>query len=326
MFKLTMENIFLQQAGVKYPLICGPMYPCSNPELVAAVSEAGGLGIIQPVSLSYVHGYPLREGIRYIRRITDKPVGMNLLIEKSSRRYHQKMQSWMDIALDEGVNFFITSLGKPEWVVEKAHQAKAYVYHDVTQPRWAEIAIKTGVDGLIAVNNRAGGHAGNIEMAELYTLLKDSNLPLVAAGGISDKDTCHRALDIGYSAVQMGTRFIATKECSASMTYKQAILSAKASDIVLTKRITGIPVSVIDNDYVRRQGTQLNRLEEYAIHHQSLKSLMRMIKFILSMRQLKRSMFSDKTNNDYWQAGKSVEYIHSIESVDKIVADIVRGS
>ena len=89
------------------------MYPCSNPELVAAVSEAGGIGIVQPISLTYVHGHDFREGLRLIRRLTSKPIGMNALIEQSSKAYHERMERWVDIALEEGVRFFVTSLGNP---------------------------------------------------------------------------------------------------------------------------------------------------------------------------------------------------------------------
>ena len=95
------------------------MYPCSNPELVAAVSETGAIGIVQPVSLSYVHGYDFRQGLQYIRTLTAKPFGMNALIEQSNKRYHERMVQWIDIALEEGVRFFITSLGKPDWVVKQ---------------------------------------------------------------------------------------------------------------------------------------------------------------------------------------------------------------
>lgn len=116
-------TVFSQQVGIEVPLIGGPMYPCSNPELVAAVSEAGGIGIVQPISLTYVHGYDFREGLRYIRELSGKPIGMNALIEQSSKKYHKRMQQWVDIALEEGVFFFITSLGKPDWVVKKVHAA-----------------------------------------------------------------------------------------------------------------------------------------------------------------------------------------------------------
>ncbi len=77
--------------GVETPMICGPMYPCSNPELVAAVSEAGGIGVVQPVSLTYVHGWKYREGLRYIRSLTARPIGFNALIESSSKMYHERM-------------------------------------------------------------------------------------------------------------------------------------------------------------------------------------------------------------------------------------------
>ena len=118
-------NRFLEHARIEVPLVCGAMYPCSNPELVAAVSEAGGIGIIQPLSMVFVHRHDFREGLRLIKRLTSKPVGMNVIVEKSSKVYQQRMQEWVDIALEEGVRFFVTSLGNPRWVVEKAHAGRS---------------------------------------------------------------------------------------------------------------------------------------------------------------------------------------------------------
>ena len=92
-----------EHAGIDVPLICGAMYPCSNPELVAAVSDAGGIGIVQPISLVYVHGHEFREGLRRIRQLTDRPVGFNAIVEKSSRIYEDRMRRWIDVALEEGV-------------------------------------------------------------------------------------------------------------------------------------------------------------------------------------------------------------------------------
>src|SRR6185437_4618363 len=178
------QGRFRAQAGIAVPLICGPMYPCSNPELVAAASEAGAIGIVQPVSLTYVHGHEYREGLRYIRRLTSKPIGFNALIEASSRLYFERMVKWIDIALEEGVRFFITSLGNPKWVCERVHAVGGVVYHDVTERKWAQKAIDGGVDGLIAVNNRAGGHAGGLSPAQLYDELASFEIPLVSAGGV----------------------------------------------------------------------------------------------------------------------------------------------
>jgi nitronate monooxygenase len=108
-------NRVCAQLGVEVPVICGAMYPCSNPELVAAVSEAGGLGVVQPISLTYVHGHDLREGLRAIRRLTAKPIGFNALVEQSSAMYLDRMRQWVDVAIEEGVRFFVTALGKPGW-------------------------------------------------------------------------------------------------------------------------------------------------------------------------------------------------------------------
>ena len=321
MNKMTEPNPFLQHAGIELPVVCGAMYPCSNPELVAAVSEAGGLGIIQPISLTYVHGHDFREGIRYMRRLTSKPLGMNALIERSSKRYHEKMQQWVDIALEEGVRFFITSLGKPDWVVERVHAAKGYVYHDVTERKWAQKGLEANVDGFIAVNNRAGGHAGSLTAEQLYQELTDFNRPILCAGGISTPGQFHHALQLGYQGVQMGTRFIASRECNASDAYKNAIVAAAEQDIVLSERITGIPVSIINSPYIQRIGTKAGPIEKWLLKGNTTKHWMRTFYALRSLHQFKKSNLDQTGKLDYWQAGKSVAGIHSILPV----ADILHG-
>jgi len=314
------ENLFTRQAGISLPVICGPMYPCSNPELVAATSEAGALGIVQPISLTYVHGYDFREGLRYIRSLTTKPIGMNALIEQSSKRYHERMVRWIEIALEEGIRFFISSMGKPDWVVKRVHDAGGIVYHDATERKWAEKAIEAEVDGLIAVNNRAGGHAGNGSAQELYEILQEFDLPLICAGGISTATDFQQALNQGYSGVQMGTRFIATTECNATAPYKQAIVDAEESDIVLSDRVTGTPVSLIRTPYIDRLGIKANIFEKWMLRGQKRKYLMRTIYLLKSMWKLKQAVLDKTGSLDYWQAGKSVAGINAVESVGAIIA------
>ena len=123
-----METPFTRHAQVQVPLVCGPMYPCSNPELVAAVSAAGALGIVQPIALTYVHGHDFRDGLRFIKRLTPNPIGFNALIEGNNKLYRARMELWIDIALEEGVRFFLTSLGNPKWVCEKVHAVGGVVY------------------------------------------------------------------------------------------------------------------------------------------------------------------------------------------------------
>ena len=316
---MTRETRFTRQLGIDIPLICGAMYPCSNPELVAAASAAGAIGVVQPVSLTYVHGHEFRAGLRLIKSVTDRPFGMNALIEKSSRHYHERLVRWVDVALEEGVRFFITSLGNPKWVVERTAQVGGIVYHDVTERKWASKAIDGGVHGLIAVNNVAGGHAGRLSPEALLEQLQSLGLPVICAGGVGDPATFRRMLDLGYDGVQMGTRFIATPECNAHPDYKAAIVRSEPKDIVLTERLTGVPVSVINNEYIQRLGTRSGLIARWMLRHRRMKYWMRSIYALTSMRRLKKSSLTSAGANEYWQAGKSVAGIDSVLPVAELV-------
>jgi len=318
---MTRETRFTRQLGIDLPIICGAMYPCSNPELVAAASAAGAIGVVQPVSLTYVHGHDFRTGLRLIKSVTDRPFGMNALIEKSSRHYHERLVRWVDVALEEGVRFFITSLGNPKWVVDRTAQAGGIVYHDVTERKWASKAIDGGVHGLIAVNNVAGGHAGRLSPEALLDQLRDLGLPVICAGGVGDPATFRRMLDLGYDGVQMGTRFIATAECNAHADYKAAIVRAQPKDIVLTERLTGVPVAVINNEYIQRLGTRSGPIARWMLRHRRMKYWMRSIYAVTSLRRLKKSSMTSAGANEYWQAGKSVAGIDSVRPVAELIKD-----
>lgn len=316
-----METPFTRHAKVQVPLICGPMYPCSNPELVAAVSDAGALGIVQPIALTYVHGHDFREGLRFIKRLTPKPIGFNALIEGNNKLYRERMELWIDIALEEGVRFFLTSLGNPKWVCEKVHAVGGVVYHDVTERKWAQKGIDGGVDGLVAVNARAGGHAGGKSPEALYDELAPFGVPIVSAGGVGTPEEFTRHLRMGYAAVQLGTRFIAADECRASDAYKQAIVDADEDDIVLTERLTGVPVAVIRNAYIDKLGTGAGSFAKWMLKGRRTKHWMRTWYALNSVRRLKKSMSSSDVSTDYWQAGKSVAGIHEVRPAGRIVAE-----
>jgi nitronate monooxygenase len=318
-------SAFCAQLDIRYPVIGGAMYPCSNPELTAAVSAAGGIGILQPISLTYVHGHDYRAGIRFMRELTDKPIGMNALIEKSSKKYQQRMSEWIDIALEEGIHFFVTSLGKPDWVADRVHAAGGLVYHDVTELKWAKIGLDCGADGLICVNRRAGGHAGQKSMQQLYDELQLLGAPLVCAGGVGGNDEMWQALDQGYAACQLGTRFIASEECRASAVYKQAILDADENDIVLSERLTGVPVAVINTDFIKRSGTHVGRFSRWMLAGSKTRHWMRLFFGLKSIWQLKRSSLDEQSDKDYWQAGKSAGSINRINSCEVIMQELMNG-
>lgn len=308
---------------IRYPILCGAMYPCSNPELVAAASESGGIGIVQPISLLYVHGSKdYRQGLKRIRELTQKPYGMNVLTEQSSKVYLDRMRKWVDIALEEGCRFFVTALGNPRWIVERVKPLGGIVFHDVTEKKWALKALDAGVDGFICVNRRAGGHAGTRTAAELIDDLKDirnSGKLLIAAGGISTPAQVREVLELGYAGVQLGTRFIASQECTAHADYKNAILRAHASDIVLTEKITGVPVAVIRSPSVERLGLKASPVSKWLLKQPRFKHWMRLWYTLRSSIQLKHASLKGYSYQDFWQAGQSVEGIDSIEPVAEIM-------
>lgn len=316
---MAMDTRFQQALGLEVPLVCGAMYPCSNPELVAAVSEAGGIGIIQPLSLTYVHGHDFTEGLQLIRRLTKKPVGLNVIVETSNATYKKRMQGYIDLALEEGIRFFITSLGNPRWVVDQVRQAGGIVYHDVTERKWAQKAVDGGVHGLIGVNGRAGGHAGHMEPRALLDSLAPLGLPVLCAGGVGTAAQFAGLLQEGYAGVQMGTRFIATPECQAHEDYKRAIVEAHADDIVLTERISGVPVAVIRTAYVEAMGTKAGFFARRLLQGRRTKHWMRNFYTLMSVYKLKRGLNRKANAKDYWQAGKSVDGIDAIEPVQSIV-------
>ncbi len=316
----TLQTRLTQHASIEFPIICGAMYPCSNPELVAAAANGGGMAIIQPASLNYVHGWDLREGIQYIKSLTNKPIGFNALIEKGSKKYLNRMSTWIDIALEEGIKFFVTSLGKPNWVCERVHSDEGYVYHDVTNRYWAQKGQDSGVDGLICVNNRAGGHLGLSSMEKMYEELHDLGLPLICAGGIGSEMELNQAMKIGYDGVQMGTRFIATTECNTPEDYKNAIVDSSEKDIVSTTRLTGIPVSVIKSEKFRKDNSWVFKKLLNSKYRHTARMILNFNSFIqLKYLSKNNSLKNTQNKKQYYSAGKSVETVESIESATVIM-------
>lgn len=312
-------------AGVELPLTLGAMYPCGNPELVAAVSAAGGLGIVQPISFSYVHAGSLAAGLARVRELTDRPIGFNAIVEAGSQVYLQRMYRWVDEALEAGVRFFVTALGNPREVCARVHAAGGTVWHDVTERRFAEKAADNGVDGLIAVNERAGGHAGTRSAAALFDELAPLGLPVVGAGGVATPEDMLALLDLGYAGVQLGTRFIATPECAVHEGYRRALVEADEEDIVRTKRLSGVDVAIVRPEgwppgaAARDVPGEPGRLLSWALRHPRLKGKARAFLSLRAARALKRSSREGLGYGDVWQAGKSVAGIHGIEPAGAIV-------
>ena len=202
------------------------------------------------------------------------------------------------------------------------HAVGGVVYHDITERKWADKALEHGVDGLICVNDRAGGHAGTRSPDELLSELGGLGVPLVCAGGIGAPEQCAEVIERGYAGVQLGTRFIATVECTAHGNYKQAILDAKAADIVLTDLITGVPVSVIRTALVEKLGTRAGPLARLLLKNNRTKHWVRTAYAVKSLIQLKKGVKRGLSYRDYFQAGKSVETIDEVRTVAEVMGEL----
>lgn len=315
---------FLADTGAKTPVICGPMYPGSNPELVAAVSEAGGLGVVQPVALTSLYGHDFREGLQLIKQLTDRPFGVNFTIfGGANKKYHEQMQEWMQISIEEGVKFFLTSLGKPDAVVKTAKEHGIVVYHDVPNKKVALAMRDAGVDGLNCINWRGGGQTGIQAAEQFMEELHDIKIPLVCAGGIGNADDFKQALDLGYAGVQLGTRFLATHECMITDSYKQAIVDSSEDDIVWTNKIAGNNSSVIKTDDIMKGGLRTGPVINYMLRKPSLKKYARMWLMSKGIRNYSKTAFSDDAK--FWQAGKGLGNIKSVESVADVLQEFKLG-
>ena len=311
---------FLKDTGASIPIVCGPMYPGSNPELIAAVSEAGGFGVVQPLSLTSLYGHDFREGLRLIKSLTDKPFGVNFTIfGGGNKKYHDNNKKWMDISIEEGVKFFLTSLGKPTEIVKIAKKNDIKVYHDVPNKKVALAMVDCGVDGLNCINWRAGGQTGIYSAEKFMEDLKHIKIPLICAGGIGNENDYKKALEMGYSGVQLGTRFLASKECIVTKSYKNAIVNSEEKDIVWTNKIAGNNSSVIKTKDIMRGGLRTGPIINFMLRRPKLKKYARMYLMSKGLKSYSKTAFDDSVQ--FWQAGKGVGGIKSIESC----ADILKN-
>ena len=311
---------FLKDTGAKVPIICGPMYPGSNPELIAAVSDAGGFGVVQPVSMTSLYGHDFREGLQLIKKLTNRPFGVNFTIfGGANKKYHEQMQKWMAISIEEGVKFFLTSLGKPHEVVKRAKKHGIKVYHDVPNKKVALAMRDAGVDGLNCINWRGGGQTGIQSAEQFMEELHSLNIPLICAGGISSPEDYQKALDMGYAGVQMGTRFLATHECKITDGYKQAIVDSNESDIVWTNKIAGNNSSMIKTDDIMKGGLRTGPIISYMLRKNNLKKYARMYLMSRGLKKYNKAAFDDSVK--YWQAGKGVGSITTLKSVKEVIEE-----
>ncbi len=309
----THNNSLCDLLNIKHPIIMAPMFLVSNTKMIIEGIKAGITGAIP--AMNYRTTEELRNAILTIKKEVDGPFGINLIVNASNFLYKDQLE----ICCQEKIAFIITSLGSPEYVIQRAHEVGIKVFCDVTDINYAKKVEKLGADAIIAVNKEAGGHAGKISYQTLLPeLLKTCNIPVISAGGIGNHEEYQKILDLGVSGVSIGSVFIATHESDVSEEYKQACVDFGAKDIVMSTKLSGTPCTVINTPYVAKIGTSQNFLERLLNKNKRFKKWFKALTFYRGMKSLEKAAFS-ATYKTVWCAGPSIEHVKEISSVKEIV-------
>lgn len=298
-----MKTEITELLNIEYPIIQGGMAWVAEANLAAAVSNAGGLGIIG------AGGAPakwVREQIKKAKDLTDKPFGVNIML------MNPEADEIAKVVIEEGVKVVTTGAGNPAKYIDDWKKAGVKIIPVVASCALAKMMERCGADALVAEGTEAGGHIGEITTMALVPQIVDAvNIPVIAAGGIADGRGVAAAFMLGAKAVQMGTQFVVTKECVVHDNYKQKIIKAKDIDSKVTGRSTGHPVRVLrnrmSNEYIKREneGATLEELE------------------LLTLGGLRKAVVEGDVNNGSVMAGQIAGLIKYECSCKELIEELV---
>ena len=295
--------------GVEHPVMLAGMGGVSYAEVCAAVSEAGGFGSLGMASM---HPDGIRDEMRRVKDLTDKPFGVDLLAAMP-----ETLTRAVDIIIEEGAKAFISGLGVPGPILSQLKDAGIVVISMCGAVRHAVKGEAAGVDVVVAQGTEGGGHTGPIGgMALIPQIVEAVNIPVVAAGGITDGRGLAAALAMGAQGVWVGTRFIASVEAHAAGGYKQAILDASDRDTIVTRCYSGKPMRVIKNEYVAGWESKPKDIRPFGEQGQ-----ISVREGVLESLRGNPDKFDPK--RDAAAAGQSVGGIHDVMPAGDIVRQIV---
>ena len=292
--------------GIKYPILQGGMAWIATHELAAAVSEAGGLGIIAGGNLP---GEVIREEIKKLKELTDKPFGVNIML------LSPYAEDIVDIVCSEGVPVVTTGAGNPGKYIEKLKKHNVKIIPVVPTVSLAKRLERQGVDALIVEGTEAGGHIGEIStMALIPQIVDEVSIPVIAAGGIADGRGFTAALALGAEGVQMGTRFVCSIEAPVHANFKSVIIKSKDRDALVTGRSTGFPVRHLKNSYTK----EFIQLEKSGIDPMELEKI--------GLGRLKLAVNKGDIINGSLMAGQISGLIKDEKSCKDIIESIINSS
>jgi len=308
-----MKTALTEMLGIELPIIMAPMFLVTNTKMIVAAAESGIAGCIPALNFRTIE--ELEAGIKEIKSKTNRPFGVNLIVNKSNVLAKKQLHKCLDL----GVNFFITSLGSPEEVIRESKKVGIKVFCDVVEETYAKKVEDLGADGVIAVNSGAGGHRGNIPATVLVPALKSiCKIPVISAGGVGSGAGILSMLSLGADGLSIGTPFIATTESDVTNDYKEACINYSAEDIVVTTKLSGTPCTVINTPYVKQIGTDQNLIESLLNKNKQLKKYAKMVTYYKGMKLLEKAAFS-ASYKTVWCAGSSLEFTKKVEPIKTIV-------
>ncbi len=292
---------------IEYPIIQGGMANIATHELAAAVSNAGGLGLIATGGWDVKR---VRAEIRKTKELTDKPFGVNIMLMMPSA------EEISDMIIEEGVQVVTTGAGNPGIYMKKWKKAGIVVIPVVPSVAYAKRLARSGADAIIVEGTEAGGHIGQSTTFTLVPQVCDViDIPVIAAGGVADSRGLDAAFVLGAKGVQIGTVLLASKECPIHENYKNRVVKAKDTDTVVTGRNTGAPVRVIKNKMAKKY------LEMTKYGDIKLEELE-----VLTLGSLKKAVFEGDMENGSIMAGQSAGLVKEIRTVKDILDDIFKNS
>ncbi len=301
-----MNNKICKLFNISYPLVQAGMIWCSGWKLASAVSNAGGLGIIGSGSM-----YPetLKEHIKKCKNATDKPFGVNVPM------LYPDIEKHIEIIISEGVKVVFTSAGNPKTWTQKLKDNGIVVVHVISNAKFAKKAEEAGVDAIVAEGFEAGGHNGREETTTfcLIPLIKQTvNIPIIAAGGIATGRGLLAALALGADGVQIGSRFAASVESSASINFKNKIISSNEGDTkLMLKQLT--PVRLLKNKFYEE-------VEKAEIRGASIEEL----STLLGRGRSKKGMFEGDLEEGELEIGQISSLIREIKPAKDIIDEIMK--
>ncbi|WP_416826992.1 NAD(P)H-dependent flavin oxidoreductase [Ectobacillus polymachus] len=308
---MNWETRVTQLLNIKYPIIQGGLAYLAYSELAAAVSNAGGLGQITAMSLSSKEA--LREEIRKVRKLTDKPFGVNYAIGQHGRPF----EHMLDVAIEEDVPVVTMTGGNPAPILNRLEGTNIKKLVLVAAKRQAEKAEQLGADAVMVVGQEGGGHLGRDDIGTMVLVpqvVDAVSIPVIASGGIADGKGLMAALSLGAEGIEMGTRFIATEECvHAHPSYKQALLEGNEADTVIIKRSIGAPARAIRNVWT----DTILQIENEGQGYEGLKD------YISGMAN-KRYIYEGNKNEGFAWAGQAMGRIKDIPTVQELITRMIR--